>query len=198
VFEMFSQLEPALDRARGGLGIGLALVRGIVALHGGSVHADSAGPGRGSEFTVRLPLAAAGAACAPRAAAPADAAPPAALRVLVVDDNRDAAELLTMALDLSGCQTLIAHTAGAALELAAGFQPQVGLLDIGLPDMNGYELARRLRLVPGCESGLVLIAATGWGQDKDRQRAFEAGFDHHLTKPIDFDQLRQLLPGVQA
>jgi CheY-like chemotaxis protein/two-component sensor histidine kinase len=195
VFEMFSQLEPALERARGGLGIGLALVRGIVALHGGSVHADSAGTGRGSEFTVRLPLAAS-AECAP-AAIPADTGRPAALRILVVDDNRDAAEILTMALELSGCETVVAHSAGAALDLAEGFRPQVGLLDIGLPDMTGYELARRLRQLPDCESGLVLIAATGWGQDKDRELAFEAGFDHHLTKPIDFDQLRMLLPRVE-
>jgi PAS domain S-box-containing protein len=196
VFEMFSQLEPALERARGGLGIGLALVRGIVVLHGGSVHADSAGTGCGSEFTVRLPLAA-GAECAPNANVQTATGHPAALRVMVVDDNRDAAETLTMALELSGCETAVAHSAGAALELAAGFKPQVGLLDIGLPDMNGYELARRLRQAPGCEAGLVLIAATGWGQEKDRQRAFEAGFDHHLTKPIDFDQLRLLLPRVQ-
>jgi PAS domain S-box-containing protein len=196
VFDMFSQLEPALERARGGLGIGLALVRGIVALHGGSVHADSAGPGHGSEFTVRLPLAA-GAESAPGADAALDAGYPAALRILVVDDNRDAADILIMALELSGCETMVAHSAGAALELASGFRPQACVLDIGLPDMTGYELARRLRRLPDCESGLVLIAATGWGQDKDRQLAFEAGFDHHLTKPIDFDQLRQLLPRVE-
>jgi PAS domain S-box-containing protein len=192
VFDMFSQLEPALERAKGGLGIGLALVRGIVELHGGSISADSAGPGRGSEFTVRLPLAA-GAAC-PGAAAPGQVThtAPAPVRILVVDDNKDAAETLTMALELSGCEALVAHTAGAALAAAQDFRPAVALLDIGLPDMNGYELARRLRLMPG-GAGMTLIAATGWGQDKDRQLAFEAGFDHHLTKPIDFDRLRLLL-----
>jgi CheY-like chemotaxis protein len=193
VFEMFSQLEPALNRARGGLGIGLALVRGIAELHGGSVRADSAGPGQGSEFTVRLPLAAGGVATP---AAAAEAEPLAALRILVVDDNRDAAEILTMALEMSGCRTLVAHDAGSALALAPAFRPDVAVLDIGLPDMTGYELARRLRALAGCRPGMVLIAATGWGQEKDRQLAFDAGFDHHLTKPIDFDHLRLLLPQV--
>jgi PAS domain S-box-containing protein len=191
VFKMFSQLEPALERAKGGLGIGLALVSGIVALHGGSVHADSEGIGKGSEFTVRLPLMR-GATCA--AADDAAHALPARGRILVVDDNRDAAETLVMALQLSGCETLVAHSAGAALEAAPSFRPTVALLDIGLPDMNGYELARRLRLALD-DDGVVLIAITGWGQEKDRQRAFDAGFDHHMTKPIDFDQLRPLLAG---
>jgi PAS domain S-box-containing protein len=201
VFEMFSQLEPALDRAKGGLGIGLALVRGIVELHGGSIGAASAGPDQGSEFTVRLPLTA-GASC-PAADADADAnaaaddAVPAPARILVVDDNRDAAETLTMALDLFGCDTRIAHTAADAILLAAGFAPEVALLDIGLPDMNGYELARRLRAGPG-GAAMTLIATTGWGQDKDRQRAFDAGFDHHLTKPLDVGLLRQLLPRRMA
>ncbi|MFC0251288.1 hybrid sensor histidine kinase/response regulator [Massilia consociata] len=187
VFDMFSQLAPALDRAKGGLGIGLSLVRGIVALHGGSIAADSEGEGRGSCFTVRLPLArAAPAALLPQAAAPTPA------RILVVDDNADAAAMLLMALELFGCEVRTAHTAGAALELAAQFAPQVALLDIGLPDLNGYELARRLRALEGGGS-MRLIAATGWGQEKDRQRAFDAGFDHHLTKPIDFDRLRSVL-----
>jgi len=192
VFEMFSQLEPALERARGGLGIGLALVRGIVELHGGSIRADSAGPGRGSEFTVRLPLAE-GAHCAPSGMAADAGAAAAGVRILVVDDNHDAAHMLVMALQLFGCDTAVAHTADMALEVADTFRPEVALLDIGLPDMNGYELARRLRLLPGGVA-MTLIAATGWGQDKDRQRAFDAGFDHHLTKPIDLDQLRTLLP----
>jgi len=195
VFEMFSQLEPALERARGGLGIGLALVRGIVALHEGSVHAESAGAGCGSQFTIRLPLAqdAAQTQAASLPAMPQRAAP---LRILVVDDNRDAAETLMMALELYGLETAVAHDAAGALALAAAFRPQAALLDIGLPDMNGYELAGRLRRMPGLDAGLLLIAATGWGQDKDRQRAFAAGFDHHLTKPIDFDNLRSLLPGA--
>jgi PAS domain S-box-containing protein len=196
VFDMFSQLEPALDRAKGGLGIGLALVRGIVELHGGGIQAASAGPGLGSEFTVRLPLLAT-ASCAADAPEGQDAQAgspemPEAMRVLVVDDNPDAAEALAMALGMYGCDTRMAHTAQSALALTPSFGPDAVLLDIGLPDLNGYELARRLRSLPG-GAGMTVIATTGWGQDKDRQRAFEAGCDHHLTKPIDVERLRGLL-----
>ncbi|SFD89053.1 hybrid sensor histidine kinase/response regulator [Massilia yuzhufengensis] len=187
VFDMFSQLEPALERSRGGLGIGLALVRGIVELHGGAIEAHSEGEGRGSCFRVRLPLAQAVAA-----PAPVLASMPAPSRILVVDDNADAAEMLLMALELFGCEVRTAHSATAALAMVADFAPEVALLDIGLPDLNGYELARRLRAMEGGRS-MRLIAATGWGQEKDRQRAFDAGFDHHLTKPIDFERLRSVL-----
>jgi len=190
VFDMFSQLEPALERSRGGLGIGLSLVKGIVELHGGTIAAASAGEGQGSCFTVRLPLAQAG----PAAVAAPDVAPRPA-RILVVDDNADAAEMLLMVLEQFGCEVRAAHSAAAALLLAEEFAPEVALLDIGLPDMNGYELARRLRATEHGR-GMRLIAATGWGQEKDRQRAFDAGFDHHLTKPIDFERLRSALgPG---
>jgi CheY-like chemotaxis protein len=192
VFNMFSQLEPALERSKGGLGIGLALVRGIVELHGGSVHADSAGPGLGSTFTIRLPLAA-GSACAPGLAPAHVDALTAQTRVLVVDDNDDAAETLAMTLELHGCDVKTASTAARALDMLPGFAPAVALLDIGLPDMNGYELARRVRQLPA-GAAMTLIATTGWGQQKDRERAFAAGFDHHLTKPIDFDLLRSYLP----
>jgi PAS domain S-box-containing protein len=189
VFEMFSQLEPALERARGGLGIGLALVRGLVELHGGTICADSAGVGKGSRFTVRLPLTARPLSCQPEQASRSRQAN---LRVIVVDDNEDAAETITMALSLFGCEIRMAHTAEAALLLVSEFKPQVALLDIGLPDLNGYELAKRLRKL---EDGLhmKLIALTGWGQEKDRQLAFDAGFDHHLTKPVDFEKLCLLL-----
>jgi signal transduction histidine kinase len=196
VFDMFSQLEPALERARGGLGIGLALVRGIVELHGGSIQAASAGPGQGSEFTVRLPLLAeaphAGDAPAGQASRSGLKEPADGMRVLVVDDNLDAAEALALALEFYGCDTRMAHTAQSALAIAPAFGPDAVLLDIGLPDLNGYELARRLRAMPG-GAGLTLIAITGWGQDKDRQRALEAGCDHHLTKPVDVERLRELL-----
>jgi CheY-like chemotaxis protein len=194
VFDMFSQLEPALERSKGGLGIGLALVRGIVELHGGSVHADSPGPSLGSTFTLRLPLAA-GSECAPAPVPASGSAAQTQLRVLVVDDNEDAAETLAMTLELHGCEVRTTATAARALEMLPGFAPAVALLDIGLPDMNGYELARRVRQLPaGAGADVKLIATTGWGQQKDRERAFAAGFDHHLTKPIDFDLLQSYLP----
>ena len=189
IFNMFSQLEPALDRACGGLGIGLALARGIVDLHGGEIRVESDGPGRGSEFTLRLPLIA---GCAVTEEAPVESGRPAALRVLVVDDNVDACETMATMLELFGCTTLVTHTAESALALAPAFLPDVALLDIGLPDFNGYELARRLRALDAC-ARIKLIAATGWGQEKDRQLARDAGFDHHLTKPIDVERLRLLL-----
>ncbi|WP_338763947.1 ATP-binding protein [Massilia sp. METH4] len=189
VFDMFSQLEPALERSRGGLGIGLALVRGIVELHGGTVAAASEGPGRGSEFTVRLPLAASAACPASETVEPV----PAVSRVLVVDDNEDAADMLTMALEMFGCVTRTVHTAADALAAVREFAPDVALLDIGLPDINGYELARQVRAMPG-GAGITLVAVTGWGQQKDREQAVAAGFDHHLTKPLDIGVLRQLLP----
>ena len=191
VFEMFSQLTPALERSQGGLGIGLALVRGLVALHGGSITASSEGAGMGSEFTVRLPLAVETAETA--AAAPAaPAAGMARCRILVVDDNVDAADSMTMALELLGYETRAAHDGASGLRLAREFAPQVVLLDIGLPGQNGYEVARRLRAAPW-GAGMFLIAATGWGQDTDKQMALDAGFDGHLTKPVDFGALQALL-----
>jgi signal transduction histidine kinase len=194
VFDMFSQLKPAIDRSKGGLGIGLALVRGILALHGGGIEAHSEGEGRGSTFTVRLPLAPVQATPASIGAAQDTVAP---ASVLVVDDNVDAAETLHMFLELSGCAARVAHSAAEALGMLQEFRPQVALFDIGLPDMNGYELARRVRKLPG-GADVLLIAATGWGQEADKQLAFDAGFDHHLTKPIDFDKLRALLAAPRA
>jgi PAS domain S-box-containing protein len=189
VFEMFSQLESALERSKGGLGIGLALVRGIVELHGGGIRAESEGLHQGSTFIVSLPIAA-DAVC-PAEAAPIDAVPR-PVRVMVVDDNQDAAETLAMALELFACEVVVAHSGAQALELVGVADPALALLDIGLPDMNGYELARRLRQLPG-GGARTLIATTGWGQQKDRERAFDAGFDHHLTKPIDFELIKPLL-----
>ena len=193
VFGMFSQLKPALDRSKGGLGIGLALVRGILALHGGSIAAHSDGEGLGSTFTVRLPLAIAPAGAA---AAPSGSAPLPPRRILIVDDNIDAASTLVMFMELYGCTARAVHSGEAALDALGDFAPEVALYDIGLPDMNGYELARRTRALPG-GAGMLLIAATGWGQDSDKQLAFDAGFDHHLTKPIDFERLRTLLGATQ-
>jgi CheY-like chemotaxis protein len=189
VFEMFSQLAPAIERSKSGLGIGLALVRGIVQLHGGSISADSAGPGQGSEFIVRLPLVDSVRDTSP-CAEPKTARVPS--RVLVVDDNADATDTLVLALELLGCSAKGTYTAASGLEAIEAFAPQAALLDIGLPDMNGYELARRIRALPGGDA-LTLVAVTGWGQQADKDRARDAGFNHHLTKPIDFDELGAIL-----
>ena len=191
IFDMFSQLHPTMDHSEGGLGIGLALAKGLVKLHGGTIEADSAGLGHGSEFTVRLPVRIS--ACA-RAASSA-AAPPATVtrrRVLIADDNRDSAETLAMLLRVDGHEVAIAHDGSAALATFGGFAPDVVLLDIGMPGANGYEVAQRIRHSrPGAH--IKLIAITGWGQESDKERAFAAGFDHHLTKPVDTEQLSELL-----
>jgi PAS domain S-box-containing protein len=192
VFEMFSQIAPALERSQGGLGIGLALARGLVDLHGGRIEAHSDGVGSGSEFIVHLPLAESSAALGPTAAPAPEASASATRRVLVVDDNRDAADSLALMLTLSGHDTRAAHGGYAALELAAQFLPDIVLLDIGMPQLNGYEVAERMRLEPWGRR-IVLVALTGWGQEEDKRRALAAGFDHHLTKPVDPQRLAALL-----
>ena len=194
VFEMFTQVGRNMERAQGGLGIGLSLVRRLVELHGGSVSAKSDGVGRGSTFTVRLPLMAAPAA-QPDGTAPVEApgdSTGTSLRVLVVDDNVDAADTLAALLEMSGHATRVANDGQQALEVAQAFRPQVVFLDIGLPGMNGYEVARRMRSTPGMEHG-ILVALTGWGTREDRERSTEAGFDHHLTKPADMTAVETLL-----
>lgn len=206
IFELFSQAESAVERSRGGLGIGLTLVRDLVELHGGRVEARSDGPGRGTEFTVYLPLATGRETSVPalpsepdssRGAAPAAPLPPGPLSplpVLVVDDNVDAAETLAELLGLWGCEPRLAHDGPAAIA-AADLEPAVVILDIGLPGMDGYEVARRLRSREWSRRPL-LIALTGFGQDADRRRAAEAGFDEHFTKPVDAEGLRKLLAAV--
>lgn len=191
IFQMFSQLTPALDRTQGGLGIGLALVHGLVELHGGTVEALSCGSGQGSEFVVRLPVAEP--AQVEPDPEPTDS-PPAMpqCRVLVVDDNRDAADSLAMMMELLGHQVRTAYDGAAAMQQAAEFKPDVAVLDIGLPKLNGYEVARYIRAQSwGAE--MVLVAITGWGQLRDKQRAVQAGFDHHFTKPVDPADLEALL-----
>jgi CheY-like chemotaxis protein len=193
IFTMFSQVDTSLDRAQGGLGVGLALARRLAELHGGELSARSAGLGHGSEFVLKLPIAQAPAAEEPTAAYITGAAPSGSvLRVLVVDDSEDAAESLAMLLRLSAHTVDTAHGGLAALERFREFAPDVVILDIGLPGMNGYEVAERIRQSPRGED-VTLIALTGWGRDEERARAFAAGFDHHLTKPVAVEQLQQLL-----
>ncbi|MCS0629491.1 ATP-binding protein [Telluria mixta] len=191
-FDLFAQAERTSDRASGGLGLGLALVRSLVELHGGTVACESAGPGRGSRFTVTLPLLAdAAGPDVPRDGAHV-VARESSLTIMVVDDNVDAAETLGLLLEASGHRVSIEHDPQRALERARTEAPQVCLLDIGLPGMDGYELARRLRAQPATRHAF-LVAITGYGQDSDRRLAAEAGFDKHLVKPIDLESLQNAL-----
>ena len=191
IFEMFSQVDRNMERAQGGLGIGLTLVRRLVEMHGGTVAAGSDGPGRGSEFFVRLPVSKM-AQPTPLAHDNESATATSKRRILVVDDNRDSAISLGMMLKLMGNETHTAHDGLAAIEAAEKFRPDMILLDIGLPNMNGYDACRIIRQQPWSK-GIVIVALTGWGQDSDRRRSGEAGFDHHLVKPVEIDALAKLL-----
>jgi two-component system, sensor histidine kinase len=193
VFEMFTQVARSDRHTQGGLGIGLTLVRSLVSLQGGTVEAHSEGAGHGSTFVVRLPLA--GSARSTATPVAGLAALP-ACRVLVVDDNIDAAEMLAALLGTLGATVATATSGVEALRVAGEFRPEVIVLDIGMPGMDGYELARRLRALPE-HAGAVLIALTGWGQDEDVRRSHEAGIDHHLVKPPDLDRLRDLIAAAQ-
>jgi two-component system CheB/CheR fusion protein len=196
LFTLFSQAQSSMGRSEGGLGVGLSLVRGLVSLHGGSVAARSDGLGKGSEFIVRIPVGAA--TEHPENDAAADVpVPGAGLKILVVDDSRDAADTCAILLELSGHHVQTAYTGQRALELAESYRPHVLLLDIGLPDLDGYQLAKKIRSTPWGR-GTVLIAVTGWGQETDRRRAFEAGFDQHLTKPIAAETVESLIQSLSA
>ena len=191
IFEMFAQVNSSLEREQGGLGVGLALAKKLVELHGGHLEAKSEGLGKGSEFIVRLPTL----------TVPQPEAPPShegtaekrqiRRRVLVADDNVDSAAMLTAVLNSAGHDVRTTHDGIATLEAVAAFRPEIAILDIGMPRMNGYEVARKIR--SHLDPGLVLIAVTGWGQQEDKRRAIEAGFDHHLTKPVDLATLQELL-----
>ena len=191
IFEMFTQGPRTTQQGRGGLGVGLAIVQKLVTLHGGSVEAHSEGPGRGSEFVVRLPLA---------STEPEDALPPmrdatsdiVRKRIIVVDDNDDQVQSLAMLLEMMGHTVSRASTGPEAIERAVAFRPDLMLIDIGMPGMGGYEVARRIRELPGLQ-GVKLVAQTGWGGDYDRRQSREAGFDDHLVKPVSLPHLEELL-----
>lgn len=198
VFDLFTQVDRNLARSQGGLGIGLALVRQLLEMHEGVIEVKSAGVNRGSTFTVRLPLAlpikGQSESRMPEPFAPER---PAALRVLVVDDNVSSAQTIGWILESEGHVPQLAHSGEEVLAVTKTFQPDAILLDIGLPGMNGYDLCRKLREDPRFKNTLM-IAQTGWGQERDRKLAKEAGFDHHLIKPLNFKQLSQLLANVVA
>jgi len=198
VFELFVQVDHAAARSQGGLGIGLTLVKNLVEMHAGTVEAHSEGLGKGSEFVVRLPIS----SQRPREHSTAESeqttrpTSPSGFRLLVVDDNQDAASTLAMLLKLQGHEVQTAYSGPAALEMVKRSAPDVVFLDIGMPGMDGYEVARRIRQEPGLER-IVLAALTGWGQQEDRRRTAEAGFDHHLVKPPELSALDAVLTGLK-
>ncbi len=198
VFDMFSQATSALHRSEGGLGIGLAIVKGIAELHGGAVEARSAGLGRGSEFVLRLPH---DMEIAPQTPAETGRTQPAAtsggLTIVIADDNRDPADSLKMLLELDGHTIHVANDGQEALDLVERIRPHLALLDIGMPRLNGYQVATKIRQRPWGHE-VRLVAFTGWGQSQDRERALSAGFDRHLTKPVDYEAVRSIVQQTQA
>jgi PAS domain S-box-containing protein len=197
IFDLFVQADGGLARSNGGLGIGLTLVRRIVEMHGGTIEVQSDGPDRGAEFLVTLPALPQTAAHQPAPGEPSLAGGSTPVRILVVDDNVDAAESLRMLLELGGHEVRVAHDGLEALEVVDAFDPDIAFVDVGLPGIDGYELATRLRAHQSCRS-CVLVALTGYGRYEDKRRAADAGFDHHLTKPADFDAIDRLLANVSA
>jgi CheY-like chemotaxis protein len=190
VFDMFTQVDRSLERSQGGLGIGLSIVKRLVEMHGGAVEAKSEGHGAGSEFIVRLPVVLS--VVTPQSGADEGTSASGRRRILVVDDNHDAANTLAMILKLTGNESKTAHDGLEALEVAEKFRPDLILLDIGMPKLNGYDTARRIRQQPWGKH-ITLVALTGWGQDDDRRKSQEAGFDVHMVKPIDPKDLEKLL-----
>lgn len=188
VFDLFEQVDHSIDRSEGGLGIGLTLVRKLTELHGGDVSAESEGLGKGSEFTVRLPLLRADAPNKAAGPGPSASADPSRRRILVVDDNQDSARGMARLLSIGGYEVRVAHDGHEAIAAAESAPFDFILLDIGLPGLDGYEVARRLRAGGRCE-GTVFIAVSGYGQAEDRRRSYEAGMDHHLVKPVEYETL---------
>ena len=197
IFEMFAQVGRALERSQGGLGIGLTLAKRLVEKHGGTIEAHSDGLGTGSEFVVRLPTADVNDVSAPTSNGQEPAGAIASRRILVADDNIDSANSLGMMLEVTGHQVRTAHDGAEAVRFAEEFRPDVAILDIGMPKLNGYDAAQRIRREDWGKA-IVLIALSGWGQEEDKRRSREAGFDSHLTKPVDFKTLRNLLIDRQA
>jgi PAS domain S-box-containing protein len=196
IFDMFSQASPALQRSQGGLGIGLSLVQGLVELHGGSVTAKSDGPGRGSEFRVRLPIGVGSAAAGTHGNTNGGGKSAPKHRILIVDDLRDSADSLARLMRLQGQEVQTAYDGEQAIQAAEAMRPDVVLLDIGMPKVNGYDVCRHIRQQPWGR-GTLLIAITGWGQEEDRRRTEAAGFDHHLVKPVDPAALLRVLAGAK-
>jgi PAS domain S-box-containing protein len=192
VFELFYQADTAFSRTRGGLGVGLTLVRRLVELHGGRIDAYSEGLGKGSEFTVRLPLISAAVESVEMPRTEPPPVPSGGRRILIVDDNADTAETVALLVQSWGYKTAIANDATAAIEVTKSFRPDIALLDIGLPRMNGFELARSLRKLPE-SAKILLIAITGYGREQDREAAHLAGFNHYMVKPVAVDRLQALL-----
>lgn len=198
IFSMFTQVESDLGRSEGGLGIGLALAKGLIELHGGRIEASSEGLNRGSEFSILLPKSLIIDTPSPITGDAVDTVSHVSpRRILIADDNRDGAETMSLLLSMSGHATHVAHTGTEALEMAGRLRPDVGLLDIGLPDFSGYEVAERIRHEAWGQN-ILLIAITGWGRADDKRRAKAAGFDHHLTKPVDPAELEALFAPVNG
>jgi CheY-like chemotaxis protein len=196
IFELFAQVDRTLDRAQGGLGVGLTLVQRLVELHGGSVQAASTGPGHGAEFIVRLPLQARIEQTKVESECRAQGSETGGCRILLVDDNVDSAQTMATLLRMEGHDTDVVYDGETALHRAQAMSPDAVFLDIGLPGMSGFQVARELRARPQTRRA-VLIAVTGYGQASDRQRALEAGFDHHLVKPVDLTAVQSLLAGLK-
>ncbi len=197
IFDMFAQVDGSLERAHGGLGVGLTLVKTLVEMHGGTISVHSDGPGQGSTFTVDLPLAVTAEDTATPAAESKDSTATSGLRIMIVEDNEALAQTTGWLVEMLGHDYRLAHSGREALDNALDYSPQVMMLDIGLPGMNGYDLCRELRQMPGLKD-TIFIAQTGWGQDEHRQRAREAGFDHHMVKPIALDSLEGVLADIKA